>query len=344
MSENHEEVENSQSQPNASPDLLTQILSDRKSSYEKEVAERKSNKEEAVESSQKKESDSVQKKEEVVNKEKLETKQQATAKKEKEPKEEAAKKEKVVIDEDDDEEEFEDTKKVDKNEEILQKTKKSLSDTQKWGNSINRKMKAAMRQLDEDFDAGDLTESQYSKLKAALTADYPEPKSEVLSDSGNPLDKLINIAAEKLEYLKDALGDDELFEDKVRAFDFYMRDASPEERQDLYDELADLEDKPIKLAKKLFSIGEQHHEFYKEVSDAGGFKKLIEVKEKKLESAQKTIDKLRKKLSQYEDDDKPTNRIKELGLEVGKPEQQKSGDLLTNILNEHTRQVRSRRA
>jgi hypothetical protein len=341
MSDDNQDVnQNDEAESHAGPDLLSQLLSERKASYEKEVEVRKTQKEEEKEGEQKSKEKPVAPQKEEPKSKPEKQKTEPAAKPEESIK--GDKNKKVADEDDDDDDDEEETGKPNKSNEELEKAKKSLADTHRWGKSISRKVSAALKELQEEFDAGEITEAQFEKFRTALQSDHPEPKQQSLSDNENPLSKLINIAAAKLEYLKDALGDDELFDEKVKAFDFFMDNASPEERRELYDELEELEEKPVKLAKKLFSIGEQHHEFYKQVSEAGGVRKLIESKEKKIESKQKTIDKLQKKLAQYEDYDKPTNRIKELGLNTSAPEPKEGGDLLTQVLSEHSRQVRNR--
>jgi hypothetical protein len=108
--------------------------------------------------------------------------------------------------------------------------------------------------------------------------------------------------------------DDEHLQDKVNAFDYFLSVGSKEEIQQVLEDLTDLLDNPLKLARKMLSIGQEvYEESYKGIKEAGGFKNYLSKKEEEIEKLRKKVDKLEKKLLQYEDFDKPRYRMDETG-------------------------------
>ena len=109
-------------------------------------------------------------------------------------------------------------------------------------------------------------------------------------------------------------SDDELLDDKVKAFDYFLSLASPEEVKDALEELTDLIDDPIKLTKKMLAIGKLYYdESYKDIASSGSVQNYIKQKHQEIDKLNKSIDKLTKKLAQYEDYDQPRHRISEVG-------------------------------
>jgi vacuolar-type H+-ATPase subunit I/STV1 len=125
---------------------------------------------------------------------------------------------------------------------------------------------------------------------------------------------LINIANKRMADLAEIYEDDPLFNKKVESFDFYQKQASQIEKDQILEEVEHLKDHPLKLANKMLQIGEKYYnENYKELDEAGGLKELISFKNSEIERMQRKLDKLERKLSQYNDYDSPTNKIDELG-------------------------------
>ena len=121
------------------------------------------------------------------------------------------------------------------------------------------------------------------------------------------------MANQELQNIK-KYTDDGLLQDKVDAFDYFLSIASEEEKEELLESLTALMDNPLSLAKKMLSIGQEVFEnSYGQVKKAGGLKNYLSQKDQELEKLQKNIDKLTKKLAQYEDFDQPRHRIDEMG-------------------------------
>lgn len=222
----------------------------------------------------------------------------------------------------------------------LEKAEQALTNSQKWGHSNSRKLKAALKKAQTSLEQGHLTEDEAQSWVELLQSEQSDEDEMVSNEDTNPLSRLIRIANKKVEDLREVYEDDKLFNKKLNAFDFFIQHASKEEVEDALDDLSGLENSPLKLAKKMYSIGEQYYnDFYKDFDDAGGFNKFAELKNKEIEKWKKEIDKLKKKLSQYEDHDKPTFRINELGGDVNQEPVQQA-DTLSEILYERDRAVR----
>jgi hypothetical protein len=124
---------------------------------------------------------------------------------------------------------------------------------------------------------------------------------------------VLKIANTQLENLR-KYSDDDLLDDKVKAFDYFLSLASPEEVKGALEDLTELIEDPIKLTKKMLSIGKLYYdESYKDIASAGSVQNYIKQKHEEIEKLNKNIDKLTKKLAQYEDYDQPRNRINEVG-------------------------------
>lgn len=313
---------------------LTDIFSERSLQKEKDPEEPKEQEEEVKEA---KKSASKSKKDQEEGEEekrkKLDEKKELSNKNDK--KETAKPK---VIEEDDKDDEDEKPEHV----VALEKVTKSLNDTKKWGHSLHNKIKGAMREIERAVESGELTEDQANRWRDALESDHPEPKVDI-SDNQNPLNSLISIASEKMDDLKEILSEDEDFDNKLEAFDFLISNVSAKRRKEIFEDLVDLKDRPTKLARKMLSIGEEFYgNFYKELSEAGGFEEWLEVRDKKISKMQKTIDKQQKRLSQYEDHDQPTNRINELGLDVRTPAPKSDNIIIHELFSESGKSMKRR--
>jgi uncharacterized coiled-coil protein SlyX len=130
-------------------------------------------------------------------------------------------------------------------------------------------------------------------------------------------------------------SDDELLDDKVKAFDYFLSVAPQTEIAEAFEELNDLIEDPVKLAKQMLAIGKRYYdESYKDISSSGGIQQYIKSKQQEIEKLNKSIDKLTKKLAQYEDYDQPRYRINEMGESNEPPP---SRDPSSDVFNERDR-------
>jgi hypothetical protein len=222
----------------------------------------------------------------------------------------------------------------------LEKLKKALNDSQKWGHTNNRRLKNVEKIIKSLKEREVLNDDEFSELSNLLTSDVGDEIPESVKPVKNPLDNLTQIANKKLDDLREICEEDELFDKKIASFDHYVGSCSKEEIEDLVDDLEKLKDTPLKLAKKMLSIGEAfYNDIGKDIDNAGGVKGLLSTKNAELEKMQKKIDKLEKKLAEYDDYDKPTYKVDEIsdvkeheGLTDSKP-----NDTLSQLFNERDR-------
>lgn len=214
-------------------------------------------------------------------------------------------------------EETNDTSELEQLKNEAEKSKKSLLDAQKWGTKNSQKIKYALKKLNVLIENGSFTEDEEKEalnLKQMLESDAEAPFEDEKSPNANqhPIDKYLNIASEKLAVMEELSDNPEVFYKKYSAFKMGLLDYKPDEIELLANELDELKGNPVKLAKKIIDIADQYYnEYYKEFEEIGGFRKIIEKRNKEEKKLKNEIDKLKKKLLNYEDFDKPKYRIGE---------------------------------
>ena len=224
----------------------------------------------------------------------------------------------------------------------LDKTRKTIAENQKYGRQNAQRLKSALKLTKEMVENGTISEAEAQNLMESLSNnDDSEAEVEVSAYDTHPFGKVIKIANTQLENLR-KYSDDELLDDKVKAFDYFLSLASPEEVKDALEELTELIDDPIKLTKKMLSIGKLYYdEAYKDIASSGSVQNYIKKKHEEIDKLNRSIDKLTKKLAQYEDYDEPRYRIGEMG-ESNEPAPGKR-DPIGDLLNERERSESKRR-
>jgi len=258
------------------------------------------------------------KSEEPENKKALES-PESEKEEESQPHKPSPQKEAVKAAKEDDEES--DTSELNTLKEELQKTQKRLSENQQYGRQNAQKVKNTLKIAQTLVSEGLLTDEEAKGLMDTLQSEGEEGE-EYYKGETHPLAPIFRIANTELENIR-KYTDDEFLQDKVDAFDYFLSVSSKEEIEEALEELTELMDNPVKLTKKMLSIGQKaYEESYKEIKEAGGFKHYLSQKNQEAEKLRKKIDKMEKKLAQYEDFDKPRYRIDETGdSEDGKPAQ-----------------------
>lgn len=227
----------------------------------------------------------------------------------------------VKEDKDEDNNDDNDTSELDTLRGELQKTQKRLSENQQYGRQNAQKVKKALKITQTLIGEGLLTDEEAKGLMDTLQSEGEEGEEYHKGDA-HPFAPIFRIANTELENIR-KYTDDEFLQDKVDAFDYFLSVSSKEEIEEALEELTELMDNPVKLTKKMLSIGQKaYEESYKEIKEAGGFKHYLSQKNQEVEKLRKKIDKMEKKLAQYEDFDKPRYRMDETGdSEDGKPAQ-----------------------
>jgi len=224
----------------------------------------------------------------------------------------------------------------------LEKTEKVLADNQRYGRTNAQKVKAALKVAQQLAEDGILDESEARGLLDALQTEgedhsvYPSPSS-----PAHLFAPIFRVANKELENIRKYTDDDRL-QDKVEAFDWFLSTSSDEEREQALEDLTELLDNPVKLAKRMLSIGQDVYDgSYRAIREAGGVKNCLAQKEQVIEKLQKNIDKLEKKLLQYEDFDKPSWRLDEMMEDHSSAP---APDTISALFDERDRQWRPRRA
>lgn len=199
--------------------------------------------------------------------------------------------------------------------EELEKTRKTILENQKYGRQNAQRLKSALKLTKEMLENGTLSQDEAQKLVESLESGDGEvaPEAEVSPYDSHPFGKILKVANAELVNLR-KYSDDELLDDKIKAFDYFLSVAPQEDIAESFEVLNDLIEDPVKLAKQMLNIGKRYYEeSYKDIASSGGIAQYIKSKQEEIEKLNKSIDKLTKKLAQYEDYDQPRYRIKEMG-------------------------------
>ena len=191
----------------------------------------------------------------------------------------------------------------------LEKTKKAFTDTQKYGHSNARKLKAAQKHAQSLVESGALSEDEAQNLLELLENECEE----VVETSSDPLSNILKIANTELaNFIK--YNEDPFLHEKIKSFDLLLSLSSEKEVREILEELNDLVDEPLRLAKKMLSLGDEFHKKSgSEIIATGSIPNYIKKQQEEIQKLNKTIDKLTKKMAEYEDYDRPRQRISEVG-------------------------------
>ena len=247
------------------------------------------------------------------------------------PKPEQEDKKKPAEKEEDDDEPQEDSELV-KLKDELEKTRKDLQTNRSFGRQNAQKVKTAIKTVQNMITEGVLNEDEGRSVLESLQIDQDE-EDETPSVSPHPFAPIFKVVNGELEHLR-KYSDDPQLEEKLNAFEYLLGTSSQEEVADLFDELKDLVEEPLKLTKKILSLGQESLDSsYRDIMKSGGIKNYISDIQKNNENLKKKVDKLLKKLAQYEDYDKPIYRLGEMGETENSPD----ADIVGSIFKERDR-------
>jgi len=216
----------------------------------------------------------------------------------------------------------------------LSKTQKRLLENQQYGRQNAQRLKTALKVVKELEAEGSLSEEEAARLVESLDRENGgENGEDPIPEISHPFGKVMAVANQELENIR-KYTDDELLDDKVGAFDYFLLVASKEEREQALEDLTELIPTPLPLAKKMLSIGHGYEASYREMKAAGSLYGLLTKKDQETSDLRKNLDKLTKKLAQYEDYDKPRYRLEEMGESMG---QDPSGDTITSLFEDRDR-------
>ena len=194
----------------------------------------------------------------------------------------------------------------------LARTQKRLTENQQYGRHNAQRLKQALKITQELVHEGSLSEEEALKLKGALESEISETPEDIGTSDPHPFTRILKIANQELENIRRYTEDTSL-DDKVRAFDHFLVIASPKDQEQALEELQEVLDQPLALAKKMLALGQQYQSSYQAMKKAGGLQALLEQKDQEIAKLEKNLDKLTQKLSQYEDYDTPRYRLEDRG-------------------------------
>lgn len=203
--------------------------------------------------------------------------------------------------------------KTTKEEDPIAKSKrleKIAYDQQRFARHEQQKVKDTLKVVDELATTGDLDEETAAKLMAALKKESTDKAAETFAtnitvENPQPLSKyqaVLNKAEKESGIFENYLAytGDVNAKRKLEAFDIYLKEASEQEIDTLDEEFAQCKN-PIDLLKAVLTKGEVFlEEGLGEFYEYGGFRQYFKVKKETERKLQKDIDKLSKKLLQYE--------------------------------------------
>ena len=226
---------------------------------------------------------------------------------------------------------------VERLQEELSKTQKRLLENQQYGRQNAQRLKTALKVVKELEAEGSLSEEEAARLAESLDRENGgENGEDPIPEASHPFGKVMAIANQELENIR-KYTDDDLLDDKVGAFDYFLLVASKEEREQALEDLTELIHTPLPLAKKMLSIGQGYEQSYREMKAAGSLYGLLTKKDQEASDLRKNLDKFKKKLSQYEDYDKPRYRLEEMGESE---ERESSSDTITSLFEDRDRMRR----
>ena len=214
-------------------------------------------------------------------------------------------------------------------QEELTKTQKRLTENQQYGRQNAQRLKNALKLAKEFVEEGSLSEEEAAKLMGSLDSDTEDDLS---SYATHPFGKILALANRELENIR-KYTDDTTLDDKVRAFDYFLLVAAKEEQEQALEDLTEMSDNPLKLAKAMLERGQRYEKSYQEMKAAGSLYELLNKKDQDMADLRKNLDKLTKKLAQYEDYDKPRYRLDEMG----EGEETASKDSISSLFDDRDR-------
>ncbi len=179
-------------------------------------------------------------------------------------------------------------------QESYSKMETSLTETRKWGRELSQKLKKFAAQIEAYKQDGVLTpeEAEHLISKAQHTEDAVED---------TPLMRYSKIWDQELDNIRKYSPEPDL-DQHVLAFQHLLKNATPQELQDLLEDFA-LEEDPIKLTRLMLEKGKDYHqEIYKDLSETGSLKGYKKSQEAKLQKQQKEIEKLQKEIARFKQD------------------------------------------
>lgn len=203
----------------------------------------------------------------------------------------------------------ENTKETSKQTEIdykseWEKSQKRFKDTQQLFHEDRKKLAAYKKTVEKMRGDGSLLDEE-----AAILLDHTKFQDEPEPENESALDRYYKIWDQEISTMRSMskyIPNFKEIDQQITAFQHFLKTASYEELNDVFDELSKFEDDKVELTKQMLELGRQYNDdIYSDIHEAGSIRKLKSIYSKKQEELKKSIDKLQKennKLKQkYED-------------------------------------------
>lgn len=191
----------------------------------------------------------------------------------------------------------------------LLKLKKKGDDARSYASDIKRRFILTQSKIKDLIESGDLEEEAGKALLEAMSSTaIKEPddlkhslkESQEKSSQGilSPLYK--NFTEDLLnQYLE--VSEDEVVDNKIRAFDSLVTQSSEEEQKEILERILEKGKTPMSHLKAVLALGQEFlDDGFGEYLKAGSFKKYTNSWKEKQADLEEKVDKLQRKLIQYE--------------------------------------------
>lgn len=185
-----------------------------------------------------------------------------------------------------------------------EKSQKRFKDTQQLFHEDRKKLAAYKKAVEKMKEDGSLLDEE-----ASILLDHTNYQGEPEPENESVLDRYCKIWDQEIATMRSMskyIPNFKEIDQQIVAFQHFLKTASYEELNDVFDELSKFEDDKVELTKQMLELGRQYNDdIYSDIHDAGSIRKLKSMYSKKQEELKKVIDKLQKennKLKQtYED-------------------------------------------
>lgn len=179
-----------------------------------------------------------------------------------------------------------------------EKSQQRLTDSQKWGREAHNKLKAVEGMIAQYKEAGILNEEEAQTLLSVSA--HPDPQQ--AEEQDEPL--LVRYGAvwdRELSNMRKYTDSPDL-DLHIEAFQNFLKNGSPAEIMDAFQQLKALEKDDVAFTRKMLDMGKAYNEeVYQDIHAAGSLKAYKAKMALELEKQLKKIDKLEKEIVKYKE-------------------------------------------
>lgn len=191
----------------------------------------------------------------------------------------------------------------------LLKLKKRNEDAQSYVSDVKRRFSLTQSKIKDLIELGDLEEEAGKALLEAMSSNAIKESDDLKQSLKEPQEKSSQVILSPLyknltsdllnQYLE--VSEDDTVSDKVNAFDALVAQSSEEEQKEILDRILEKGKTPMSHLKAVLALGQEFlDDGFGEYLKAGSFKKYTNSWKEKQADLQEKVDKLQRKLIQYE--------------------------------------------